>query len=216
MNRTDFLHIKSAFNPRLLAELREQLRVKFRQQEINSDRDKAAQHHGVGNDTLRFDPTWYSPWESFDNVLLLNGYTMVNFPPQLRWVREQHQLSPWHQDKAYIEKLGQVLTCFVPIDDSPSKYSTLEFTEASGEVKHFYDGIYNGPAMIPESKRRTYFELELGDCLLFGDLAPHRTAVPMYATLPRFSLEYRLSKPTELVAGKDYFDIQTMHTVKAP
>lgn len=214
MNRTDFLHIKSAFNPRLLAELRERLRIEFLKQEINSDRDKAAQHHGVGSDTLRFNPAWYSPWESFDDVSLLDGHTLVNYPPQVRWVREQHQLSPWHQDAAQIARLGQVLTCFVPIDDTPSKYSTLEFTEASGEDEHVPDDVYIGMRMTPESKRRTYFELELGDCLLFGDLSPHRTVVPMYAALPRFSLEYRLSKPTELVAGKDYFDIQQLCMIK--
>lgn len=209
MNRTDFLHIKSAFNPSLLAELRERLRFEFLKQKINSDRDKAAQHHGVGTDTLRFDPAWYSPWESFDDVLLLDGQTMVNFPPQVRWVRGWHQLSPWHQDKAYIEKLGQVLTCFVPLDDEPWKHSTLEFTEAYGEVEHVLDEVYKGPKMAVAGSQGTYFQLELGDCLLFGDLAPHRTVVPKNASLERFSLEYRLSKPDELVPGKDYFNILT-------
>lgn len=207
MNRTDFIHLKKVFPSGLLAELREKLRSGF-------EAEKIINPQGVGGVELRFDPAWYEPWKQFPGTGLLDGYAMVNFPPQVRWVREQRHLVPWHQDIAYVGKLGQVLTCFVPLDDEPWKHSTLEFSEAAAQIEHELEDVYGGLKMEPKSARRTYFQLELGDCLLFGDLAPHRTFVPMDATLERFSFEYRLSRPDKLVAGKDYFDIRSSLMVK--
>ena len=53
-----------------------------------------------------------------------------------------------------------------------------------------------------------HYELELGDCLIFGDLAVHRTFMPPGGMIERESLEFRLVRPDDALDIKDYFDIQ--------
>jgi len=54
-----------------------------------------------------------------------------------------------------------------------------------------------------------HFDLTLGDALVFGDLTIHRTFLPPGATVERRSLEFRLVRPDEAIADKDYFDLDS-------
>lgn len=220
-------HVRGAFDPAMLSALREKIRVEMKQSEAVSVKDQVSQSHGVAIDKVRCHEVWFNPWTTAiirkPMISALDGYTLVNFPPQIRWVRERRQLVPWHQDVAYVAKLGPVLTCFVPLDEQPWRHSTIEFGDcaqprAGTECQpypHQPETVYGGFEIKERFPTRTYFQLELGDCLLFGDLAPHRTFLPMDTALERFSFEYRLSRPDALVPGKDYFDIKTQQMMNA-
>jgi hypothetical protein len=54
-----------------------------------------------------------------------------------------------------------------------------------------------------------HFHLRLGDALVFGDLAVHRTFIPLAATVERRSLEFRLVRRSDAIEAKDYFDVDS-------
>ena len=59
-----------------------------------------------------------------------------------------------------------------------------------------------------------HFDLALGDALVFGDLALHRTFTPKGAHVERRSLEFRLIMPESARLGLDYFDLENVAFVK--
>ena len=75
------------------------------------------------------------------------------------------------------------------------------------------DGFGAGLADIPESDL-VHYGLTLGDALVFGDLALHRTWVPPGAIVERRSLEFRLTRPEDSIADKDYFDVRAGEFVR--
>lgn len=213
MKRNNFRCIRGAFDPDKLREVRWCLTEEFLQQKATNEREELRVKQGVATDAVRFVPKWNEVWQHGTQELMdaLNQFTYVIYPPQTRWVRQVEQLTPWHQDLAYMQGHGLV-TCFVPLEENPAKCSTLLFGEwEGGEIQHSKDETYGGWGVtrdvIRDFEKTVWFPMQLGDCLIFGDLAPHRTYVPEGGRVNRRSLEFRLMNEENLRAGRDYFSI---------
>ena len=217
--RNRVAHVRAAIAPDVLRALRGYLeRVSAeRRTQAATERERSAIARGEGSDALRLDPTWMDAFRSPSRALLeaIGDATWVAFPPQVRSVAAAHHLVPWHQDVAYQRLLGarghdRHVTCFVPLDEDPAHRPTVEFVVGRfDELPHdaaagFGAGLTDAPA-----GPRALFELSLGDALVFGDLVPHRSFVPDPSRAERRSLEFRLVRPCDSVAGKDYFDIRS-------
>jgi len=85
-----------------------------------------------------------------------------------------------------------------------------------GELEHGIDDSYGGYGLKQDFEQTEVFQLGLGDCLLFGDLCPHRTFVPEGANLSRRSLEFRLMNAARLQSGRDYFSIAENKLIHCP
>lgn len=215
--RTRFAHVRRAIAPGVLRALRahlEQVRD-ARQAAASSGREHAAIARGESADALRLDPTWFDAFRAPSRALLdaIGDATWVVFPPQVRSVRCDAHHVPWHQDVGYQRLLGtrghaHHVTCFVPLDDDPGARPTIEFACGSpGELDHVASNGFGAGLATAPGGPRAHFALALGDVLVFGDLVPHRTFVPDPRTPERRSLEFRLVRPGDALAGKDYFDI---------
>lgn len=215
--RTRVAHVRAAIAPEILRTLRTHLeRVRGERQALGAtDREQSAMARGEGSDALRLDPTWMDALRDPSRPLreALGDATWVAFPPQVRSVAGSSHLVPWHQDVAYQRLLGprghgRHVTCFVPLDEQPARRPTVEFVVGRfPELPHeaasgFGAGLPDAPAGA-----HALFELTLGDVLVFGDLVPHRSFVPDPRYPERRSLEFRIVRPCDAVAGKDYFDI---------
>jgi hypothetical protein len=216
--RTHVLHARRVFAPEVLRGLRGYLATLggTRVARPASAREAHAIRRGESSDALRLDPTWLDAFDAPSPALLdaIGAHSWVAYPPQVRAVRAPSHLVPWHQDVGYQRLLGtrahrRHVTCFVPLDDDPRRRPSIEFALVPvGELVHVArDGFAAGLDGAPPGPRVT-FELALGDALLFGDLVPHRTYVPDPAQAERCSLEFRLVRPDEAVADKDYFDVR--------
>lgn len=215
--RTRVAHVRAAIAPEVLRTLRSYLeRVSLeRQAQAASAREHTAVARGEGSDALRLDPTWMDAWRNPSRALreALGDATWVAFPPQVRSVAASHHLVPWHQDVAYQRLLGprgheRHVTCFVPLDEEPTGRPTVEFVVGRfAELPH--DAAAGFGAGLPDAPAGPHalFDLTLGDALVFGDLVPHRSFVPDPRRPERRSLEFRLVRPCDAIAGKDYFDI---------
>jgi len=219
-SRTFVNRVHSIFNPLLLTELRIHMDTIWTEQQVKAktDREQIAINNGTASDALRMDSRWYDVWCGLTPQMIevFSPYTWVIFPPMIRIVREQNHLVPWHQDIGYMRLLGarghnQIITCFIPIDKEPSKHTTLQFAlDELPELEHVSTTDYRGVGIKDANfSKLEYYELELGDCLVFGDLAAHRTFVPPNARLERRSLEFRLTQPNMALSNKDYFDIES-------
>jgi len=210
-------HVRGAFAPARLRALRSHLdRVcDERQTQAATTREHTAIARGEASDALRLDPTWMDAFRDPSRALLdaIGHATWVAFPPQVRRVTTAAHLVPWHQDVAYQRLLGprghdQHVTCFVPLDEDPARRPTIEFVAGRctelphGAASGFGAGLDEAPA-----GPHALFRLALGDALVFGDLVPHRSFVPDPSQPERRSLEFRLVRPCDAVADKDYFDI---------
>jgi hypothetical protein len=211
LNRLSVVRLNGAFEPQTLATIASRVESMFSNQQPRSERDSIRAAQGVAVDETRFNPLWNSVWEtvSLELVNQLGDFVLVSYPPQVRWIRTITQLVPWHQDIAYVRHIGHVITCFVPLDASPTGRSTIEFGDYNGdELKHEPESVYNGFKIERVFDKQFHFNLNRGDCLLFGDLAPHRTFVPEGGELERMSLEFRLVNLSERRQDKDYYDIR--------
>lgn len=215
--RSSVAHARGVIDPVVLRRLRLHLEsvAAERQARAASERERRAIARGESADALRLDPAWFDAFRAPSPALLaaLGRATWVVYPPQVRSVRCAEHHVPWHQDVGYQRLLGgrghgRHVTCFVPLDDDPAARPTIEFAcGAMPELDHVArDGFGAGLAVTPDGER-TRFALALGDALVFGDLVPHRTFVPDPARSERRSLEFRLVRPCDAVAGKDYFDV---------
>lgn len=196
-----------------------------------SDRERAAVRRGESADAVRKRERWYDIWKhptSMEGLLeTLRPFTYVTFPVQVRHVTQAGHYVPWHQDRGYIELLGsrgpaQVITCFLPLEPNPADCTTIEFAlDNQGQTpERLYphtsmDGFGAGIAGLEFAKRK-HFDLALGDALIFGDLALHRTFTPAGAQTERRSLEFRLIQPKHALPGRDYFDIETQQFIQTP
>lgn len=217
--RSRVAHVRAAIAPDVLRVLRAYLeRVSAeRQAQAATARERSAIERGEGSDALRLDPIWMDALRSPSRALLdaIGDATWVAFPPQVRSVAASHHLVPWHQDVAYQRLLGprghdRHVTCFVPLDEDPARRPTIEYVVGRfDELPH--DAASGFGAGLPEAPAGPHalFELALGDALVFGDLVPHRSVVPDPRRPERRSLEFRLVRPCDAVAGKDYFDISS-------
>lgn len=211
--------IHRLFKPALLKELREY----FDSIEVGefdkslTEREQRWLSIGASTDALRMDPRWYDVWRNPTPQMLdtIRPYTWIIFPPQVRHIREIPHLVPWHQDAAYeklIEMGGheRLITCWIPFDDKPGRHSTLQFCrDQLPELEHQAFGPHGAGLEVLDCKNVEHWTLELGDCLLFGHLAAHRSYVPPGAQVERHSFEFRLVRPEDALANKDYFDVES-------
>lgn len=209
------IHSRQVFSPALIKEFREYIAGLETNQQAQTEREKTAVRQGVGSDALRMDSRWFDLWRDPNLLSLVSPYTWIAYPPQVRMVRKAEHLVPWHQDIAYQRLLGarghdEVITCWVPLDEEPIKHATLQFAHAEvQEIEHVPMGNFGAGLSQQEFSQVRHYELETGDCLLFGCLAVHRTFVPPGARIERQSLEFRLLRPDVARDNKDYFDIES-------
>src|SRR5437660_7687172 len=152
-------------------------------------RARTARSVGVAPDEVRLNQSWYDIWRGARSETFTHRvpeFTQISFPPQIRTIRNQSSLVPWHQDSAYMRALGtrghkRVITCFVPLEESTRLRPSVEFAidAAQGAVDHL---IREGTAINqfdlpddhkPKAARR--FELNLGDATVFGQNVLHRS-----------------------------------------
>jgi hypothetical protein len=181
--------------------------------------NQRAEIQGVLPDAVRVDARWYDIWRQADLKSLTAAagrFDQMIFPPQIRHMKQSRHEVPWHQDIAYQKSLGarghqRLLTCFVPLNDQPSRHPTLEFacTPVVGPVDHVDGGVFHNVMPDTVFAETRIFDLALGDVLLFGDLIPHRTYVRPGEEPSRVSMEFRLTALEYCVPGKDYFDLTT-------
>lgn len=211
-------HVRAAIAPDVLRALRAHLEAVAgeRQARAASERERRAIARGESSDALRLDQRWYDAFRSPSHALLaaLGDATWVVYPPQVRKVADSRHHVPWHQDVGYQRLLGgrghaRHVTCFVPLDEDPALRPSVEFvagtfTELPHDASHGFGAGLDGAPAGPRAR----FALALGDALVFGDLVPHRTFVPDPERRERRSLEFRLVRPCDALAGKDYFDVR--------
>jgi len=215
--RCRVVHARRVLDAAVLRRLRTHLaRVAPEQQATaTSERERRAIARGESADALRLDPVWFDAFRAPSQALrdAIGDATWVVYPPQVRSVRCDAHHVPWHQDVGYQRLLGprghgRHVTCFVPLDEDPASRPTIEFACAlRPELAHVARDGFGAGLADPPGGVRARFALELGDALVFGDLVPHRTYVPDPAVRERSSLEFRLVRPCDAVAGKDYFDV---------
>jgi len=217
-SRSFFERITSAFKPNILRKLREHLGS--REGEMNSkttsEHEASLVRSGASSNLIRLDERWFDAWLDPSSKILdaTDEHSWISYPPQVRHIRRPEQLVPWHQDAGYSALLGprhhrQLITCFIPIDDDPSARTTLLFDEREQDEALPHQPIGLHGAAVPNSldAPTKYFNLELGDCLVFGDLTMHSSYTPPGCKTERRSLEFRLIKPQDAIQSKDYFDV---------
>ncbi len=218
-NRSFASHVKGLFNPAQLSALRDHYQQieSSQQPESVSERERLALLRGESTDKLRMLTAWYTIWQDEALAGKFAPYTYVTYPVQVRHVQALNHHVPWHQDIAYMRLLGnrapkQVITCFVPLEPEPSKCTTIQFAQSEDaapqtEYSHvLLDGF--GAGIVNDNfEKKFHFELSLGDALVFGDHALHRTYLPSGCVVKRRSLEFRLVMPEHVVIGRDYYDI---------
>jgi hypothetical protein len=226
----DFIdHVSQLFDPRHLTQLREQFED-FESLKFNklSEREEKAVQRGEASDNFRLQEVWYQVWHeiNIEHILkIFSPFTLVLYPPQVRFVRSNNHNVPWHQDIGYMRLLGerghnQVITCFIPLESNPSNCTTIQFaldykeSNQSQEYSHQPTDSFGAGLVNTNFKKIIHYELELGDALVFGDFTPHRTFTPSNCKIERRSLEFRLVQPKHALLGKDYFDIIQQKFIK--
>ncbi len=217
-NRRDqVVHCPQLFDPETIADVRAYFDAveAEKQARVLGERDEKAHRLGTGTDSFRLDAKWYDMWRtvSQDTVHDLRPFTWVIYPVQIRHISEPQHLVPWHQDIGYQALLGrrshrQAITCFVTLEHDAEWAATLQF--AIGEfplLPHVPQGDHGACIADPRFVDTVTFRPAFGDALVFGDHAPHRTVVPHGGRIDRRSFEFRLIRPEDAVADKDYFDL---------
>src|SRR2546429_8431673 len=67
-------------------------------------RARTARSVGVAPDEVRLNRDWYEIWRGARAEIFTHRvpeFTRISFPPQIRTIRSQRSLVPWHQDSAY-------------------------------------------------------------------------------------------------------------------
>ena len=223
-DRTAVLHLRGVFDPVLLRELRryQSARAAENAQSSMSAREQAAVSRGESSDAVRMDEKWYSVWLNPKHDLrdAIGEFTRVTYPVQVRHVREVRHNVPWHQDIGYIKLLGarahaQIITCFIPLEEEPACCTTLQFAKGDrAEISHLPTGLFGAGVQLGLDVETFWYQLELGDALVFGDWALHRTWTPPAGRVERRSLEFRLIRTRDSMPGRDYFDISEGRFIK--
>jgi hypothetical protein len=217
-NRDFVVHARQMFSPGALREVRRYFDdVTTKNVELaKTDREQQAVARGESADSVRLDRRWFDVWASPSERLLglLKEYTWVLYPPQVRHVKKVGDAVPWHQDAGYSRLLGArrhpcMATCFLPLDEDPARRTTLQFVlNDTGRVELDHQPMAGfGAGVDQPDGKLVHYDLEIGDCLFFGDLAVHRTFRPDDCIADRRSLEFRLTKPQDAIRDKDYFCI---------
>ena len=218
--RNFFQHAKNFFNPSTLQRLRKDL-IKLETQvgtETASEREKMAVYRGETPDAIRLDTRWLDLWRDNTQELLklIRPFTWVIYPVQVRHMRSSPQMVPWHQDLAFQKALGtkahsRVITVFVPLDEDPYRRSTVQFAEDKvlNYMEHIPMNNFAAGLDGVDFKQLKHFQLQQGDCLVFGDYCPHRTFIPEGVEVERATIEFRMIRPQDAIEDKDYFDIES-------
>ena len=190
---------------------------------IHNEKDRDRLAIGSATDEFRLDRFMFNIWNGCEDAAeQFTPFTWVMFPPNMRHIVYERHLTPWHQDIGYIERMqkphSHVVTCFVPLEEHPEQTATLQF--ALGYFPKLEHNEQNGHgACLDEftifADSTVDFELHCGDVLIFGDHTPHRTIPGPYGRIDRRSIEFRMLKPEDAIAGKDYFDLTTRKFVVA-
>lgn len=217
MNITDrhyVSHLKNVFSVDVLRDLRNSIERTDLEDDL-SERDAAAVSRGEKPVAIRLNPLWYRVWTTVDDSLIetVAPFSLISYPPQVRQIRSASQEVRWHQDAGFVKAMNrphrQILTVFLPLDDRPESRCTLQFTH---EKPPFLDHAPTSNGFAAGLDRGFsdvyHFDLSLGDCLVFGDLVPHRTFAPPGTTWERTSFEFRAVTPADMLGDKDYFDLR--------
>lgn len=212
-------HVRGMFPLDIIRDIGQHLKDVYKEKNgfIQTEREKAFVAIGASSDLMRMDPRWYDVWRNPQTQLLNNidPYTWIIFPPQVRYVHAISHLVPWHQDIGYQRLLGprahsRFITCFLPLDENPTCHSTLQFSrEELPELTHTQINAHGAVLEKANFSQLEHYSLNLGDCLIFGDLALHHTFVPDNAAIERYSFEFRLVCPEDALDNKDYFDVKS-------
>jgi len=187
----------------------------------DDERARTARTVGVAPDEVRLNRGWYDIWRGARSEIFTRRvpeFTQASFPPQIRTIRNQSSLVPWHQDSAYMRALGprghrRVITCFVPLEESTRLRPSVEFAvdPAQGPVEHLVREAAINQFDLPEGAKpraARRFELALGDAFVFGQHVLHRSYNDGPASAERTSMEFRITTRDAVIAGKDYYDLQ--------
>lgn len=217
-DRNCVLHVKDMFAADALRQIRERIRCGFSSSErvSVSAKDLAASVRGEAGAETRLDPFWYRIWQP-QSVLkpeALGPFRWVIYPPQIRMIQTAKQEVRWHQDAGFVKVMPRqherIITCFVPLDDNPAERCTLQFTREQCEFLEHAPTSNGFAAGLDRDFGAVYhFNLALGDCLLFGDFAPHRSYAPRNCIWERLSMEFRVIAPEHALLDKDYFDVNS-------
>lgn len=118
------------------------------------------------------------------------------------------ELAVWHQDYRYVKGNTEVITAWIPLQDTPYARGCLMVMPGSqhlGILNHDMNilGKRHFPSGIFEREVR-YVEMRKGDLLLFHSLLLHSSGLNMSSTA-RLSIQARysaLSAPTDSAMGK--------------
>lgn len=216
--------VRGMFDPALLRQLRQEYDA-LKQDGVAyaglSEREQRMESIGATRDSIRMRERWYDIWRGRPGQLeQLRPFTYVTYPLQIRYLTKAVDIVPWHQDEGYMKLLParhtQVITCWTPLEDRPYECTGLMFARGHHwpELEHHGAGPH-GACLADEDFPDFYHErLELGDCMLFGDLVPHKTLMAPHLKTERHSFEIRLVMPEHALPGKDYFDLETGRFIK--
>jgi len=199
------------------------IKNEFKVNSTNSEQ-KESERLGIASDEIRLNEEWFHP---FKNASLANleeavpEFNQITFPPMIRSVRNLQSYVPWHQDSRYVMDArgirghNEVITCFVPLNEEPDDHPSLEFflNSNQGAEHHIVRGgvTYNKYDLpkdsYPEPEKCFRPKLSLGDALVFGMDTLHRTFSRKTPFQPRYSVEYRITKLSQIMPGKDYYDM---------
>ena len=130
------------------------------------------------------------------------------------------RLHSWrfHQDWKYLSKdvipekfHERFCVCFLPLNNEPSKYPTVEFVNNSKQTKiehkERFKTKFNSFYLDGEFENIENFNLDFGDALIFGNEVAHRTLAKDYHRWGRLSQEFRITDDKSRIVGKDYYNM---------
>ena len=175
---------------------------------------------GIFDDFIRLNPSWFDIWKDVNLPEELSEYNQLIYPPQIRKLISKECYVPFHQDWMYLSKdvipekfHERFCVCFLPLNNEPSKYPTVEFVNNSKQTKiahkERFKTKFNSFYLDGEFENIENFNLDFGDALIFGNEVAHRTLAKDYHRWGRLSQEFRITDDKSRIVGKDYYNMFT-------
>ena len=175
---------------------------------------------GIYEDSFRVKKTWYQIWNKKNLPNQIKKFSQVIFPPQIRKLQNTKCNVPWHQDWMYLSKKimpekphEDFCVCFIPFNDNPSEYPTVEFVNNPKQIKlkhkQKFESKFNSFFLDDEFYNIYSFDLNFGDAIIFGNHVVHRTCVKENDKDGRLSQEFRITTEESRLNGKDYYDLNS-------
>jgi hypothetical protein len=204
--------------------MRESIIEKSSNSNYSQTEQKKIEKFGIASDQIRLNEEWFQPFQNATLSKLkevVPEFNQITFPPMIRAVKNLQSFVPWHQDSKYVSDArgisghDEIITCFVPLNENPDDHPSLEFSlnPNQGIVNHIVrEGITYNKYDLPKENYPVAEDcfrptLSLGDALIFGMDTLHRTFSLKTSFKPRYSVEYRITKLSQIKVGKDYYDI---------